>query len=34
MIPGLGKKYDIDIETIARPKDELETIGIDAPYQI
>jgi hypothetical protein len=25
MIPGLGKKYDIEIETIARPKDEYLT---------
>jgi len=25
MIPGLGEKYDIEIETIARPKDEYMT---------
>jgi len=25
MIPGLGKKYDIEIETIARPKDDYMT---------
>ena len=25
MIPGLGKKYDIEIETIAKPKDDYMT---------
>ncbi len=25
MIPGLGEKYDIEIETIAKPKDEYMT---------
>jgi hypothetical protein len=25
MIPGLGKKYDIEIETTARPKDDYRT---------
>jgi len=25
MIPGLGKKYEIEIETIAKPKDEYMT---------
>ncbi len=25
MIPGLGKKYDIEIETIAKPKDDFMT---------
>lgn len=25
MIPGLGKKYEIEIETIARPKDDYMT---------
>ena len=27
MIPGLGAKYDIKIETIAKPKDEYMTDG-------
>jgi hypothetical protein len=25
MIPGLGKKYEIEIETIAKPKDDYMT---------
>ena len=25
MIPGLGKKYDIEIETIAKPKEDYMT---------
>lgn len=25
MIPGLGKKYEVEIETIAKPKDEFMT---------
>ena len=25
MMPGLGKKYDIEIETIAKPKEEYMT---------
>ena len=25
MIPGLGKKYEIEIETIAKPKDDFMT---------
>ena len=25
MMPGLGKKYDIEIETIAKPKDDYMT---------
>jgi len=25
MIPGLGEKYEIEIETIAKPKDEYMT---------
>jgi hypothetical protein len=25
MIPGLGKKYEIEVETIAKPKDEYMT---------
>jgi hypothetical protein len=25
MIPGLGEKYDIEIETVARPKDDYMT---------
>ena len=31
MIPGLGKKYDIEIETIAKPKDEYMT---DAYFEL
>ena len=27
MIPGLGEKYEIEIETIAKPKDEYMTDG-------
>ena len=34
MIPGLGKKYEIDIETIAKPKDDYMTdeyFALDLP---
>jgi len=31
MIPGLGEKYEIDIETIAKPKDEYMT---DAYFEL
>jgi hypothetical protein len=31
MIPGLGKKYDVEIETIARPQEEYMT---DAYFEL
>ena len=31
MIPGLGEKYEVEIETIARPKDEYMT---DAYFEL